>query len=201
MPVGLAQFIYEAISVLQFEGNLTLQEEDASGSLMIGQLFNLTGSANTEWDTMAAMVQEISENLDAGETSVQFGPPKNLSADELVDLLRVNRARSISSSLGMRMTGSPSNGGSNLDLGQNTPEKNSVSGTAAKRIRKSSPSPWMVQARSSRKRARARELIARRPGRRSRGREFPTPTPELNRDPTERGQWSESIHSTGADVA
>jgi hypothetical protein len=130
VPVGLAQYIYEAISVLQFEGRLTLQEPEVSGSLLIGQLFNLVNSANSEWTTMAAMVQEISENLDAGATMVQFGPPRNLSAGELVDLLRVNRARVINSNFSMRSSGTPGNNSGEVDLGQQTPEKNSVSGTA-----------------------------------------------------------------------
>jgi len=130
VPVGLAQFIYEAISVLQFEGQITLQEQDASGSLHIGQLFNLTGGALAEWSTMAAMVQQVTENLDDGTTTIQFGPPRNLSAGELVDLLRVNRARVIRSAYSMRPAGTPSDNSANVDLGENTPEKNSVSGTA-----------------------------------------------------------------------
>ncbi len=130
IPVGLAQFIYEAISVLQFEGDLTLQEADVSGSLRIGQLFNLTGGALAEWETMAAMVQQVTENLDAATTHVQFGPPRNLSAGELVDLLRMNRSRIVYSGYSMRPSGTPSDNSANVDLGKNTPEKNSVSGTA-----------------------------------------------------------------------
>jgi hypothetical protein len=131
VPMGLAKFIYDAISVLQFEGSFTLQEADVSGSLSVGNLFNLTGGANAEWATMAALVQEITENIDTGATRVQFGPPRNLSAGDLVDLLRVNRSRVISSSFSMRPAGTPGDaGGANVDLGQNTPEKNSVSGTS-----------------------------------------------------------------------
>jgi hypothetical protein len=130
IPVSLAQYIYDAISVLQFEGELTFTEPDVSAQLMIGQLFNLTGSANAEWTTMAAQVQEVDEDIDAGVTTVRFGPPKHLSAGELVDLLRVNRPRLVLNVYTMRANGTSSGGNHTVDLGQNTPEKNSVSGTA-----------------------------------------------------------------------
>jgi hypothetical protein len=130
VPVGLAKFIYDAINVLQFEGELTLQEEDVSGSLTLGQLFNLTGGPLAEWETMAAMVQQVTENIDDGTTLIQFGPPRNLSAGELVDLLRMNRSRVVFNGFSMRAAGTPGDTSANVDLGQNTPEKNSVSGSA-----------------------------------------------------------------------
>lgn len=104
-PTGLAQFLYEAVSVLQFEGSVTLLEPEVSGSLLIGQLFNLTGSANAEWSTMNAMVQSVTENIDEGETVVEFGPAQHLSAGELVDLLRCNRSRNVVNSYSMRING------------------------------------------------------------------------------------------------
>ena len=130
VPVGLARFIYDAISVPQFEGTVTLQEAEGSGSLTIGKLFNLTGGALAEWGVMAAMVQGVTENLEAGTTQIQFGPPRHLGAGELVDLLRVNRSRIIRSAYSMRPAGTPGDSSANVDLGQNTPEKNSVSGSA-----------------------------------------------------------------------
>ena len=104
VPVGLAQYIYEAINVLQFEGGMTLQEPDVSGSLLIGNFFNLTGGALAEWSTMAAMVQAVTEDIDNGRSNIEFGPPHYLSAGELVDLLRVNRARIINSQFSMRIS-------------------------------------------------------------------------------------------------
>lgn len=130
VPIGLAQAIYNAISILQFEGSLVLQEADCSGSLLIGQLFNITGSANSEWNTMAAQVQEVEEDLDTGQTTIHFGPNKHLSAGELVDLLRVNRDRQSLSGYQMRASGQPSAQGGDVTLGQNTPEKNSAPATS-----------------------------------------------------------------------
>lgn len=108
-PTGLAQFIYEAISVLQFQGKITLQEEDVSGTVMLGQLFNLTGGALAEWTTMNAMIESVTEDIDNGATVIEFGPSRSLNAGELVNLLRVNRARLIESAYSMRISGTTSN--------------------------------------------------------------------------------------------
>lgn len=126
IPTGLAQSIYDAINVLQFEGEVVLQEEEVSGQLLIGNLFNITGSATAEWAGMNALVQEVTENIDTGQTTVRFGPPKTLSAGELVDLLRVNRFRLIGFPYSMPISGTPSGGAnSELDITADTPEKNS----------------------------------------------------------------------------
>ena len=126
VPAGLATFLYDAVSVLQYEGELTLQEEDVSASLSVGNLFNLTGGNLTEWATMSAMVQSITENLDTGETTVEFGPPKHLSAGELVDLLRINRARNTFYWPTLQTSG-VAGGQADVGLGNHLPEKNSAS--------------------------------------------------------------------------
>jgi hypothetical protein len=126
VPVGLAQALYNAVSVLQYDGELTLQEQEVSGSLSVGDLFNLTGGNLSEWTTMKGMVQSITEDIDAGTTLVEFGPPKHLSAGELVDLLRVNRSRSIFYWPTLQTSGVGA-GAESVALGDNTPEKNSSS--------------------------------------------------------------------------
>jgi hypothetical protein len=126
VPAGLAQALYNAVSVLQYEGDLTLQEPEVSGSLSVGNVFNLTGGNLTEWATMKAMVQSVTEDLDAGTTQIEFGPPKHLSAGELVDLLRVNRSRAIFYWPTLQTSGVGA-GAESVALGDNTPEKNSAS--------------------------------------------------------------------------
>jgi hypothetical protein len=126
VPAGLAQNVYNAINVLQFEGEVVLQEEEVSGQLLIGNLLNITGSATAEWAGMNGLVQEVTENIDTGQTTVRFGPPKTLNAGELVDLLRVNRFRLIGFPYSMPISGTPSGGAnSELDITADTPEKNS----------------------------------------------------------------------------
>jgi hypothetical protein len=112
--------------VLQYDGELTLQEQEVSGSLSVGDLFNLTGGNLSEWTTMKGMIQSITEFLDDGTTLVEFGPPKHLSAGELVDLLRVNRSRSIFYWPTLQTSGVGA-GAESVALGDNTPEKNSSS--------------------------------------------------------------------------
>jgi hypothetical protein len=129
VPQGLAASIYSAISVLQYEGSLSLQEQEVDGTVRIGHVVNLTGSAIAAWDGMKVLIQEISEDLTSGVTTLYFGPPKFLSAGELVDLLRVNRLRTIRSSFSMRPGGSAGgNADSPVDIGEQQPEKNSIAG-------------------------------------------------------------------------
>lgn len=126
-PIGLAKFLYDATSVLQFEGSATLQEEECSGQVSIGNLLNLTGGALAEWSAMQALIQRVQENIETGQTVVEFGPPRELSAGELVDLLQVNRSRFIFTSVSMRAAGTSASGGdSSVSLGTDTPEKNST---------------------------------------------------------------------------
>ena len=75
---------------------------------------------------MNAMVQSVTENLDTGQTKVEFGPPKHLGAGELVDLLRVNRSRTIFYWPTLQTSGVGA-GAESVALGDNTPEKNSAS--------------------------------------------------------------------------
>src|SRR5262249_41429440 len=110
----------------QYDGELTLQEPEVSGSLSVGNLFNLTGGNLSEWATMKGMVQSITEDIDAGTTLVEFGPPKHLGAGELVDLLRVNRSRNIVYWPTLQTSGVGA-GAESVALGDNTPEKNSSS--------------------------------------------------------------------------
>ena len=130
IPEGLAQFMYAALNPLQFEGSVILQEEDCSGSILIGNVLNLINGNLSEWATMISLIQEVEENLDTGQTTLHFGPPKHLTAGELVDLLRINRNRHIYVLFSMQQQGTPGNGGGTVTLGQNTPEKNSSSTTA-----------------------------------------------------------------------
>ncbi len=129
VPSGLAAAIYSAISVLQYEGSLTLLEPEVSGSILIGTVLNLVGSTIDAWSGMNALVQEVNEDLANGVTTLHFGPPKYLGAGELVDLLRVSRSRVIRSSFSMRPEGTAGdNIGAGVDIGEHQPEKNSIAG-------------------------------------------------------------------------
>lgn len=89
-PVGLAESIYNALSVLQWQGELTLSEQECSGLVGLGQVLNLTGG-HADWATMAAMVHQVTFDLENGRTSVALGPHAHLTVPDQVELLRVNR--------------------------------------------------------------------------------------------------------------
>ena len=93
LPLTLAQTLYESVGFIPFEGSVTLVERECSGLVGLGNTFNITGSQQTDWDGMNAVVQQIDEDLDTGTTTVKFGPPSHLGAPDLVELLRLNRFR------------------------------------------------------------------------------------------------------------
>lgn len=91
-PTGLAQALYTALATVQYQGRLSLAEEEALSSPWMGRVLNITGGAGA-WATMNALIQSVDIDIDRGTTTLQFGPPAHLSAGDLVDLLRVGRKR------------------------------------------------------------------------------------------------------------
>src|SRR5271155_600354 len=95
--------------MLYFEGKITSEQAEVSGAVGLGNAVNLTGG-RTEWESMNAPVQTITEDVDAGKTEGGFGPSAHLSPQDLVELLRGTRRRNASSrggSGGERNTGTP----------------------------------------------------------------------------------------------
>jgi hypothetical protein len=107
-PPGLAENIYNATSVLHYEGSIELTEQECSGLVKLGSVLNLTGSL-VAWSTMNAQVISIAENIDQGKTSVRFGPSVTLGQTEWIDLFRAMRGRIPTWSLNQAKTGDPSN--------------------------------------------------------------------------------------------
>lgn len=91
LPVGLAQLLYNSTAALQYDGQLTISEEECSELIGMGQVLNLAPN----WTAMNAMVVQISEDIENGTTQVAFGPKKNLGVSDLVELVRVIRSRVI----------------------------------------------------------------------------------------------------------
>lgn len=110
VPVGLAQAIYNAISVAQFDGSVSLVENEATRRVLIGRVLNLTGSL-ADWATMNALVQRARIDIERGVTEIQVGPPRQLGPDDLTELYRVNRNRAPVTSYSTRTTGVSGGGG------------------------------------------------------------------------------------------
>ena len=87
-PVGLAAFLYAALKDLQYDGEVTLVEDEVTGRVALGRLLTVSDAGLT-----SALVQEVLEDVDLGTTQVRFGVAKHLSAQDIVELLRLNRVR------------------------------------------------------------------------------------------------------------
>lgn len=102
VPLDLADQVYNSVSILQFDGFIKFIEKELSMTFL-GKKLNLQGGQSI-WATMDAVIQEVSEDLDGGETRVVFGPAKHLGADDLSELTRTNRTRFSSKNFGIRST-------------------------------------------------------------------------------------------------
>ncbi len=91
IPWGLASYIWNIEKIPQYQGTFTLQEAEITDPCPIGHTLNLSGSANTEWASMNACVQQITYDLDTAATTYTFGPAPHLGARDLAARLRVNR--------------------------------------------------------------------------------------------------------------
>ena len=114
VPSGVAAAVYAAWNQLQYDGNMSLTEDEVSGSVIPGRKLNLTGG-RASWSSMDALVQQVTENVDQGNTSITIGPARHLGPDDLVTLLRAARTRSPAWKYVARTSGQAGDGGS-VDL-------------------------------------------------------------------------------------
>ncbi len=91
VPTGLAAAYLNGFALVQYSGSVLLAEAEASGAANLGQVLNLTGSAQSAWSSMRAMITDETVNVDSGTTTLTFGPPEHLTPQDLVALLRVTR--------------------------------------------------------------------------------------------------------------
>ncbi len=90
-PSGLAAALLAALSVLQWQGGLTLEQDECAQTFKPGMLLNITGGL-AAWATMAAQIQTVQWDMEAGRTTLTFGPAEHLGPADFVELGRnVNR--------------------------------------------------------------------------------------------------------------
>ena len=123
VPIGLAQWIYNTLSTLHYEGAHTLVEPEVTFQAGPGKVLNLTGGLSA-WTSMAALIQSATYELDTGRTTLNFGPPGHLSPGDFVRLLSMNRYRVVWDNPSARTTGLPTTGGQ-VDLGNAGGKENS----------------------------------------------------------------------------
>jgi len=91
-PTGLAAQVVAATGVLHYEGELTLQEREATCALRPGCVVNLTNSL-AAWATMNALCQSVEIDLDRARTVAQLGVPRALGYRGLESLMQINQRR------------------------------------------------------------------------------------------------------------
>lgn len=91
-PIGLAEALYKAASVLHYDVRITLKEAQCAGRVSMGNVLNVTGGREA-WQTMRAQVQSVTEDVDSGLTTIIAGPPRHLGPDDYIELLRATRNR------------------------------------------------------------------------------------------------------------
>jgi hypothetical protein len=87
-PVGLANYLLEALQDLQHEGSYTWIEPEVSGKVGLGNVINFSGLNGGRWAAINAPVQTVEETVDDGTTRIQFGPAGHLELQDLITLLR-----------------------------------------------------------------------------------------------------------------
>lgn len=106
-PSGLAKKLFDAISILQFDGEIILESKEINSSSLMGSVLNIH-NGNKSWESMRATIQSVKEDIDLGRTTISFGPTKHLGPDDLVELLRINRKRQATRNAARRISGKPS---------------------------------------------------------------------------------------------
>jgi hypothetical protein len=127
VPEGLAEEFYNAVNTLHYRGQITFKQQEVGDvALGMGQRLNLTGG-RAEWTTMDAIVWETLDDLDAGETTVSFGPAENLGIPDLLELLKVDRQRFTWTNPALMLEGRLGNA-NEVQLGEAMPRENEGGG-------------------------------------------------------------------------
>ena len=96
VPTGLATEYYNALNFTPWQGSITLKERECSRLVELGDRLNLLNGA-TAWASMGAVVQSTTEVLQAGETTIELGPPDHLAPQDFVELMSLWRKRGVPS--------------------------------------------------------------------------------------------------------
>lgn len=92
-PVGLAQTLFAASSILHYQGTINLKAQDTiNGGNWIGKVVNIAGG-DEDWTNMRAAVQSARDSMAKGESQLTVGPPVQLGPADLAALLTANRSR------------------------------------------------------------------------------------------------------------
>lgn len=126
-PAGLAQYLYESMSPLQYEGSVSTTQQEVTGYIGPGNRLNILGTQDVAHASMNARVQSVDEYIDSGSTSVRFGATPSLSLGSILEFMRATRHRRRWTRSQVQENGeNPSN--TTVELGQATANINTVEG-------------------------------------------------------------------------
>ncbi len=87
IPTGLAAHYYSSRSVLQWQGTVSVKEQECSDPAPLGCGLYVTGG-NGSWAAMNAMIQSVKEDIFAGTTEVEVGPAGHLGETDFLSLMQ-----------------------------------------------------------------------------------------------------------------
>lgn len=119
---GIAQQIYTDLNVVAWSGSVRIIATEPAFNVGVGNVLNLTGG-QTAWTTMNALVQTVSVDIMSGSTELGLGPNPHMDAGQIVDLLRVNRTRTLTHYSATRATAELPG---NAQLPKNLPRQNTT---------------------------------------------------------------------------
>ncbi len=93
VPTGLASAYFAALNYTPWSGAVVLKEADCSRKVQLGERLNLIGFGDAAWETMGAVVQATTEQLDTGETTLELGLPEHLAPQDFVTFMSFWRNR------------------------------------------------------------------------------------------------------------
>ena len=127
VPAGLAAALLASWNRLHFDGSVTFHDDECPFDLIPGMRLSCTGGL-LEWETMNAVVQDVTMDLAKGTTSVRVGTCGRLQADNLLAVYRAARGRRFSTRRIGRDSGDASNG-NQISGPDKTPNDNGSDGT------------------------------------------------------------------------
>jgi hypothetical protein len=126
-PIGLAQYLYESMSGLEYEGSVSTTQQEVTGYIGPGNRLNVLGTQDAGHASMAARIQSVDELIDTGTTLVRFGGTPALSLGSILEFMRASRHRRRWTRTSVQETGeNPSD--DTVELGEATANLNTVPG-------------------------------------------------------------------------
>lgn len=121
---GLAQAVYETHQTLQHEGIVPMVAADVPDTIHLGQSLTVITPAGIYSDML---IQRVTGELTRGRIAIHVGPPAHLGIADMIELMRVNRYRTIFN-LPSYSNNPLLNGANGIALGANTPKQDGTEG-------------------------------------------------------------------------